>query len=190
MAFKTAISAASGEQYKFEKIGQQVQGYYCGSFDHSGDYGDTKKHLIQTDKGMICIFGQKHLIQLLEGIQVGVMVIITYTALQPSKKKGFNPMKVFQVQYDEEDNLDNEALAAATAPAEDQGGEPGYEGGDAGTEPAEEPQQEEPAQPAPRAAAPRQQAQAPKAPAQRPTGTPISQAQKDRAAALLNGAKR
>jgi hypothetical protein len=178
MAMKKKIDAGTGVQFKFETVGQSLQGYYVGSFEHNGDYGQTQKHLFKNDKGLWTVFGQKHLIDMLNGIEPGILVRVTFAGNRPSKKKGFNPMKLFEIEYDEEDRLDASSVADAASGNED-GAESEY--ADASDEQeTEEEEIQEPvraapvSRPAPKAAAPA-----------RPASNAISDAARARASALM-----
>lgn len=109
MAFKRKEDTGSGEQFKFEKVGQKLVGYYLGSFDFEGDFGPTKKHLFKTDKGVKIVFGQAHLTSLLtdaaDPVPKGVLVQVTYEESKKTKKG--SPMKVYAVDIDDEQQLDS-----------------------------------------------------------------------------------
>lgn len=140
MAFRRKQDVGSGDQFKFEKVGQKLQGHYLGSFDHDGKYGPTKKHVFKTTKGIKVVFGQTHLTQLLEGEAAGPMMIATYVG-DKKVQKG-NPMKEFTLDIDPDQVLDADelpdAIEAATEPED-------YDTGDAeADEPAEVEDEEEP----------------------------------------------
>lgn len=143
MAFKKKLDSGSGEVVKFDSIGQSITGYYGGSFDYQGDYAPTKKHLfkLDTDGTLVVVFGQTHLIGLLEGIVPGTLVRVTHTGVAPAKKKGQHPMKLFEVEYDDENVIDPSDMQAS---AEDNG-EPDYEQEAAEEEPAPAPVSARPA---------------------------------------------
>lgn len=110
MAFKRKTDTSGGDQFKFERVGQQITGHYLGSFDFEGDYGPTKKHLFKTAKGIKVVFGQRHLTELLEGETVGQLVQVTYVKDIASKKKGYKPMKSFTLDIDDENVLDESEI--------------------------------------------------------------------------------
>lgn len=106
MAFETVFDASQASVYKFENKGDKMEGYYMGSFDHTGDYGPTKKHVFQTERGAEVIFGQRHLMQQLPNIKAGTMVRITYTEDLAPKAKGRQPMKLFKFEQDRKNTID------------------------------------------------------------------------------------
>lgn len=108
MAFKRKTDTGSGDQFKFEKVGQSLTGFYLGSFDHEGNYGPSKKHVFKTPKGVKVVFGQTHLIQLLEGEKPGQLMKITYAG-DKKLKKG-NPMKEYTLDIDDEQMLDADEI--------------------------------------------------------------------------------
>lgn len=108
MAFKRKADVGQGEVFKFEKIGQQITGFYLGSFDHAGNYGPTKKHVFKTPKGVKVVFGQGHLTQLLEGEAPGQLMQITYAG-DKKLKKG-NPMKEYTLDIDADQTLDADEI--------------------------------------------------------------------------------
>jgi hypothetical protein len=105
MAFEKVFDASNGEVFKFDTIGDILEGYYMGSFDYQGDYQPTKKHVFSTEKGAVVTFGQRNLIQLLPSVKPGTMVRITYTEDLPPKKKGQHPMKLFEVLQDRKNTI-------------------------------------------------------------------------------------
>lgn len=108
MAFRRKQDTGSGEQFKFEKVGQKLTGYYLGSFDHDGEYGPTKKHVFKTAKGLKVVFGQTHLTQLLDGEKPGQLMQVTYSG-DKKMKKG-NPMKEYTLDIDDEQVLDADEI--------------------------------------------------------------------------------
>lgn len=175
MAFKTKVDTGNGELFKFEKNGQSIEGYFVGSFDYQGDYAPTKKHIFQTDKGLVTVIGQAHLIQMLEGLTPGILVRVTLVGSKKTNKG--KPMKLFELQYDEDQVIDiGDVVNSAQAPNEEEGQEE--------EEQQEEEAQEEEQQPLPRAARPAP-APAARASAGAAPKSTVSPEQKARAAALL-----
>ncbi len=103
MAFETLFDASNATAFKFENKGDVLEGYYMGSFDFEGDYGPTKKHVFDTDKGAVLVFGQRNLIQTLPTVKPGTKVRITYTDDLAPKAKGRQPMKLFKFEQDRKD---------------------------------------------------------------------------------------
>ncbi len=127
MAFKRKTDTTSGEQYKFDAVGQQLTGYYLGSHDHDGDYGPTKKHLFKTAKGVKVVFGQRHLTDLLAGEAIGTLMQITYVG-DKKMKKG-NPMKQYTLDIDTDNTLDSDEVTAAQEASQEseEGGTAGFD---------------------------------------------------------------
>lgn len=115
MAFETLFDASNATPAKFEKFGDQVEGYYMGSFPYEGDYGPTKKHIFSGNAGAVVVFGQKHLIDLLPTVKPGTMVRVTYVDDKPTKRQ---PMKLFKIEQDKKNTIEVtgvELTPAATA---------------------------------------------------------------------------
>lgn len=167
MAFETLFDASTATSFKFEKVGDVLEAFYMGSFDHTGDYGPTQKHLFKAaDGGALIIFGQRNLMQQLPTAKVGYMTRITYNGDKASTVKGRQPMKLFVIQQDKKNTT--EVSGVDFTPTDDVTGSSDYQtpsqtefdlDDDTETTPADEPA-------APRAAAPRQAAKAPDAAAQ------------------------
>lgn len=180
MAFKKKIDIGSTDAFKFEKLQQSLEGYYVGTFDIVIDGRDVKKHVFQTSKGLVSVLGQAHLTQLLAGIEKGTNTRITYVGSKKTKA-GRQPMKLFELEYDDEDQMEvagiEDTRQQASEPAEQ---EEVYETSEDNYE--EDVPMEQPIQ-RPRAAAP--------SPAARPAprGTAVSPDAKARAQALLGGKK-
>lgn len=122
MAFIRKQDNGGGEQFKFEKQGQTLTGWYLGSFDHTGDFGPTKKHLFKLQTGQIkVVFGQTHLTQLLcdavDPIPTGALVQVTFS--ESKKMKKGNPMKMYTVDVDADSICSVDDLAAVSRESDD-----------------------------------------------------------------------
>ncbi len=102
MAFEKVFDAGQAAPHKFEKVGDKLEGRFMGSFPHEGDYGPTKKHIFDTPKGPVVVFGQKHLMDQLPGVKPGTMVKIVFKEEKPAQKKGRHPMKIFEIYQDKD----------------------------------------------------------------------------------------
>ncbi len=118
MAFKRKTDTGSGDQFKFETIGQKLTGYYLGSFDHDGEYGPTKKHVFKTQSGLKVVFGQTHLTQLLDGEKAGTLMRVTFSSEKKAKKG--NPMKMYDLDIDTDQVLDASEIPDSSENAEEQ----------------------------------------------------------------------
>lgn len=154
MAFKKVVAANNATVVKFENIGDVIEGYYLGSFDHVGDYGPTKKHLFQTKTGTVVVFGQKNLTDELPKFPVGSSLRVIYTSSLAPTKKGRHPMKLFEFEKDDTDNMDMTSVDVSTTEEPQFSDEGAETSGEAETPPDEVP----PARP-----------QAPAAPARAPS---------------------
>lgn len=179
MAFKKKTDFGNTEGFKFEKPKQSLEGYYMGSTVIQIDGSDVKKHIFSTSKGLVSVLGQAHLGQLLEGLNPGTMVRATYVSSRKLKK---GTMKLYELEYDEDDVIETDGIQLAEPEAsepEEEAAEEEYQ-----EEAVEEEAEEEQAPPPPvKRAAP---------PTQRPAPgktTAVSPDQKARAQALLSGKK-
>jgi hypothetical protein len=175
MAFKKKIDIGTAEGVKFEVIGQSLEGYYMGTFDVVIQQRDVKKHVFKTADGLVSVLGQAHLTQLLGGIEPGILTRVTYVGTKKTKQP--QPMKLFEVEYDE-DQREEVGQIQDRAPVE----EPAEE------EEVQEDYAAEDDVPVEQLAPPpvRRPAPAPAArPAPAPARTTVSAAQADRAKQLL-----
>lgn len=192
MAFKKQTDKGQGVQFVFDGEGSSLTGYYLGSFDFEGDYGPTKIHMFKNEDGVHSIFGQKQLMSLLADLtdKVGCNMRITYVGEKPNKKKGFHAMKLYELEYDEEDRMDDADLSEAAEAAQSQSDGDDEPQDEASAEEQGEPEKE---QAPPKAAAkPAARPAAPKAatPAAKPPARPQPSAEaKARTQALLGARK-
>ena len=155
MAFERIFDASNATPFKFEGVGSTLEGYFMGSFDHTGDYGPTKKHIFQTKTGATVVFGQRNLLQQLPTVTPGVIVRITYTGDLAGKIKGRAPMKLFTIEHDKSNTI---AVAGVDFnQTDEQEPEANFEAVEEAPLDEEEPVEAAP----PRAAAPRQPARPP-----------------------------
>ena len=105
MAFEQIFDASNASPFKFEGVGAILEGYYMGSYDYTGDYGPTKKHVFNTKQGAVVVFGQRNLMQQLPSVTTGVMVRITYTGDLAPKAKGRAAMKLFKIEHDKDNTV-------------------------------------------------------------------------------------
>lgn len=189
MALRTKLDTRNTTNFKFEKVGQKLQGYYIGTFDEVINGREVKKHVFKTELGLESVLGQTHLTNLLSGIDKGIFIVATFVGTKKTKQP--QPMKLFELQYDEEDTIDASAVVGAASESEESVEESDYS--DASEESSEEADylaedsmeeevEEEQAPPPVKRSPPKVAA---KAPVSRPTGGPISDAAKARAAALM-----
>lgn len=118
MGFKRKTDTSGGEQFKFETIGQKLTGFYLGSVEHNGEYGPTKKHLFKTKQGIKVVFGQTHLTSLLEGEVPGSLMLVTYESNKKVRKG--NPMKMYTLDIDVDNQLDSSEIVAGVDAATSQ----------------------------------------------------------------------
>lgn len=174
MALKNKADFGNTEQFKFEKKGTKLDGYYKGTTDIVIEGRDVKKHVFNTSKGLVSVLGQTHLTQLLQDIPLNCRVVATYVDTKVIKK-GFNPMKMFELQYDEEEKDPGASLDLSEESIEDEAVEEEY----ADEVVEDEVVEEEPQQPVRRASTPSSK------PTSGATRSPLSAEQKARQNALL-----
>lgn len=117
MAFKKKIDIGQTDQFKFEEVNTTLEGYYIGTFDIVIEGRDVKKHVFQTEAGLVSVLGQTHLTQLLGGMTIGVLIRAIFIGTKVIKK-GFNPMKMFDLEYDETQVLDLGTVQSAQGQVE------------------------------------------------------------------------
>lgn len=189
MAFKKKTDIGQTEGFKFEKLKQSLEGHYIGTFGIIIDNRDVKKHVFSTSKGLISVLGQTHLTQLLEGIEVGVLTRVTYVGTKKTKP-GRQPMKLFELEYDEEDRIEVGAVVDRSQEPSEPAGEEQYTDDAAGAEEQyAESEEEAPVEAAPPVRRPAPPAGASSANRAAPPRTTVSPEQKARAQQLLSGRK-
>lgn len=155
MARTRQLDTSQTDVYKFEKIGQELNGHYITTETIQIDGKDVAKHVFSTEKGMIAVLGQAHLTKMLtagnipQGAEVWIKLIATKKA-----KKGM--MKVYDLDFDPESLVDVTGLAAAVSAASSAAQEPDYsnDGADEADQNSEqEDEQEQEEAPAPKQAA-------------------------------------
>jgi hypothetical protein len=187
MARKKVIDLNADSTVKFGRQegalpkGSTFEGYYVGSKTVQSSMGPSQLHVFQTDDGSVGVWGSAQLNQKLQGLQ-GMKTFIKFVN-EIKVPKG--RMKVFEVEYDDEDTIDVAGTQVnfrqAEEPESDDDAE--FEADDAAEEEAEEEPEEE-AKPAV------QKKTAPQAfVAQKPRATTPSPEAQARTAALLKGKK-
>ena len=144
MAKQKAVRAGNTSGFKFEKAGDTLSGYYIGTTEEMINGSLAKKHVFKTATGLVSVLGQADMYKQLVGNDcLNLNVDITFTG-QVLKLKGGKTMKLYDVEFDPDDQYD----AGASGGHEDYADE---------SEPGEE---ESPADeiPVARASAPRQPA--------------------------------
>lgn len=161
------------------KAGKTLEGYFLGTKSVNTKTGPSVVHVIQTPKGNLGLWGSANLNTNLASVAVGNMVYITYKEMIKIAK---GTMKVFDVEYDDENTIHTEGVDVnfSTASSEEDAAEE-YETAEESFE--EEIVEEVEEAPAPRAAAPVSRSAAPRASA------PSAEA-RARAQALLGAKKR
>jgi len=81
--------------FRFEVEGDAISGKLI-SIEDSMSY-DNKVYKLQTDDGLMTVFGTTVLDRIMKSIEVGTDIKIVYKGLQESKEKGYQPYKLFEV---------------------------------------------------------------------------------------------
>lgn len=170
MAFRTKFDGqtdktiALGGDRDGKKNPTSIEGYFLGSKTTQSDYGPGLLHMIQTEDGVVGVWGKTRLNNLLTKELTGQMVKIDFTGMIAPVKKGRRPAYGYKVQHDPDNTTDVSGIDLNPVETLMEAEEGQVEENDYSTEePQEEPQEEVPA---PRAVAPKQAAQAPNAAAQ------------------------
>lgn len=110
----------------------QVEGYFLGTREIDSKFSRTGKaalHVLQTPKGNVGVFGKTDLDRKMNAVTPGTMIRITQKGSVPTNKG--NDMLKFTVEVDEDNRIEVGGIA-------EQNESEGYEGGDEGTDEAEE----------------------------------------------------
>lgn len=159
--------------------GHTLEGHYIGGRKVKTKFGMATLHVLQTESGNLGVWGSAQLDAKLGTVPPGSMVFITYV----KKIKVTNgTMKVFEVEYDDEDRVEASAVQVNfqdSSEGEEDAEEESSEAEDVEEE-AEEESKPEPAKAASKPAASK---------SGKPAGSTVSDAQKARVAALLGKKK-
>lgn len=117
MAFKKILRTDSANQFKFDKVGAQIKGHYLTTMLLEIDGREVKKHVFQTEKGMLSCLGNYDLNDQLSQINPGTYVEIEFVGTK-ALKKGKQAMKLFEVNYDDENVVDVADVQTASPAAE------------------------------------------------------------------------
>lgn len=138
MARKKVLDLDADSTIKFEKKGQQFEGYYIGSKKVKSDYGMSSLHVFQCDDGNIGMWGSSKLDAKLANVPLGHMTYVTYEG--KVKIPGGKTMHKYDVDFDDELSIDVAGIQVnfqqSEEPSEDESGD-GAEAAEASA-PAEE----------------------------------------------------
>lgn len=81
--------------FKFEKIGDELKGKYIAS-EIGKNYGN-KVYKIETDDGVMAVFGTVVLESKMDNINLGDSIKIVFDSVKKNPKKGQNDIKMFKV---------------------------------------------------------------------------------------------
>jgi hypothetical protein len=125
MARKKVLDLDADSTVKFEKKGQQFEGFYIGSKKVKSDYGMSNLHVFQTEDGNQGIWGSAKLDAKLANVPAGFMTYITYEG--KVKIPGGKTMHKYEVDFDDELSIDvggvNINFQQSEEPSEDEAGE-------------------------------------------------------------------
>lgn len=83
------------------KAGDQIEGVYLKKEIYEGNYGATEKYIVETSDGeKYGVFSSASLANQFKNVPEGSYVWITYKGEETSKSG--RPVKVFEVEYDDE----------------------------------------------------------------------------------------
>lgn len=105
-----------------KQAGETVEGYYIGSRVVDSGMGPSTLHILQTEQGNLGLWGSKQLNDKLALVpQENHRVFVTYTR---TIKAGKGTMKVFDVEYDNDDKLGSSAaqVSFSASSSEDEEG--------------------------------------------------------------------
>jgi len=82
--------------HKFMDVGEAIEGKLI-SKEPNQSFDKGKVYKIETKEGLKVIFGTSILDSEMESVNIGQMVKIVYVGEKENKKKGQNPLKLFEV---------------------------------------------------------------------------------------------
>lgn len=113
MARKKVVALDCDSTVKFEKIGQEAQGFYLGYKTITTDVGDSKLHVFTGESGNFGIFGCYQLDTKLADVPKGHLTFVEFQG--KAKLKGGKTMKNFDVDYDDEIALDVSTISSSNS---------------------------------------------------------------------------
>jgi len=82
--------------FKFEKEGDLVEGKLVDK-QHGSTYDNEVYKVEQKDKSVVTVFGTTVLDSQLRLVDIGQEIKIVFSGTKPPKRKGHNPLKLFEV---------------------------------------------------------------------------------------------
>lgn len=107
MAFKKKPSGDSGdaEKFKFEKVGDMVEGHLVQAGTITLEDKDVMKYVVQKEGGeRVGFLGSFKLDEGLKGMPLGTMIRVTY--IKKERLKGGKTLKMFDIEYDDENVIE------------------------------------------------------------------------------------
>lgn len=105
MAFKKKeTNGDAGEKFKFEKVGTVLEGYLMRRDTLNLDDKDVPRYVVKTDKGVVSTLASYKLDEGLKDIAPGTRIRATFQAIK--KLPGGKTLKVFDIEYDDEDTIE------------------------------------------------------------------------------------
>lgn len=116
MAYKTKFSGDTDTNISVAKTqapGVIVEGYFLGTKEtpDTMGYGPGKLHVFKTAEGDVGVWGKSRLNAMLTPDIIGQMVLVEFTGMIPSTKKGKSPSYGFKVQHDPANTIEVSADA-------------------------------------------------------------------------------
>lgn len=114
--WKKKLNTDDATLFKFAAEGDSIEGYLVQSADVETTFGVQKRYVFLTEQGLKSVFGSHMLNAGLAEIAPGTNTRVTFIGTKAIK--GRNPMKLFDVEYNDSDVIDIGSIATQqTAPA-------------------------------------------------------------------------
>lgn len=92
------------EAFKFEAVGDSIEGYLKNVGSITFDGKAVKRYLVQTDDGLYSFLGSFKIDELMTGIETGIKVRLTYT--KKERLGGGKTLKQFKLETNDEDRIE------------------------------------------------------------------------------------
>jgi len=84
---------SGGEMFQWNKVGQEL----VGEFVSIKPFKNGHIANLNTEDGLVAFSAPAILAGILDGVMKGTKIAIVYSGDKPTKQKGFNPTKLFEV---------------------------------------------------------------------------------------------
>lgn len=103
MAFKKVVSGGDAAKYKFEKVGQTLEGYLISKGTITIEDKDVSRYVVKTDNDTVAFLGSHQLNEGLAPIAEGTRIRVTF--LGAKKLAGGRRVNNFDIEYNDEDTM-------------------------------------------------------------------------------------